>query len=529
MGGLESSSVSRCRRCGRHGATTAVALTLTEDPKDQAAVVIVTETGFDELGGSADPAVARAESDAYWTAALGRLADLASAARQRKKKVAQAVVVIHGMGEQVPGATVRAFVQAVAEPEERDEVHSRPDTISPGFELRRWRLDPTATRPATDFFEGYWANEVRDTSIGQVLSWLRLLLIRRPSTVAPGLRKLWWGSWLTVALLIGGLLLIGVTDVELTEPTDLLALAVPLLLGVVDSFMVQRVGDAARYLWPHPANVVVRDRVRGKGVALLEALHRCGRYDRIVVVGHSLGSVIAYDIVGHYWIRVHRHHGSPTDVSNQAAAALAREVEAGDAPSAAEGRPLQWEAWGEIRRNTQPWLITDLVTLGSPLAHAGMLLARSPGELAAAIQRTELPSCPPSPADDIWFDGSYRDRFGARHNFRYFTDQAPFAVTRWSNLYFPVRAGVMGDIVGGPLVGVFGRWISDEPVTWNSGWWRNRTPLAHTSYWRLPKSTVPAAAEHLAGLQRALDLYRRNDLENIADAIPPEAWLAAAT
>jgi len=509
----------------RHGAATTLTVTINED-QNQTAVVGITEAGFDALGGTCDPPTARAEAAAYWTGAMERLAGEATAARQRRKNVAQAVIVIHGIGEQVPGATVRAFVQAAADPGERTQVRSKPDTVSPGFELRRWRLDPNEERPTTDFFEAYWASEVRDTTIRQVLSWLRTLFIRPPSTVAPGLKALWWGSWLSVVLLVVAAVRIGVTDVELTEPQGWLPLLVPVVLGVVNGFLVQGVGDAARYLWPHPANVAVRDRVRGNGVALLEALHRSGRYHRIVVVGHSLGSVIAYDIVNHYWIRVHRSHGSPIAVSHEKAADLARQVAAGSATGYAEGRPLQWEAWKEIRRNTQPWLISDLVTMGSPLAHAGMLLATSPADLAETINRLELPSCPPSPPDDIWFDASYRDRFGTRRNYRYFSIQAPFAVTRWTNLFFPVRAGIMGDIVGGPLVEVFGRWIHDQPVSWNQGRLRNLTPMAHTSYWRLPTSSDPAASKHIKALQQALDLGQRRELEDLADAIPPEAWMA---
>jgi hypothetical protein len=41
-------------------------------------------------------------------------------------------------------------------------------------------------------------------------------------------------------------------------------------------------------------------------------------------------------------------------------------------------------------------------------------------------------------------------------DFRYFTHNAPFAAVRWTNLYFPVRFGFFGDVVGGPLVDVFG-------------------------------------------------------------------------
>jgi hypothetical protein len=74
---------------------------------------------------------------------------------------------------------------------------------------------------------------------------------------------------------------------------------------------------------------------------------------------------------------------------------------------------------------------------------------------------------------------------------------------------------------------VFGRWIADEPLRWNAGRLRGRTPLAHTSYWRIPGSTDSAASQHLATLQAALDLDRRKDLEALVESIPPEAWLEA--
>jgi hypothetical protein len=44
--------------------------------------------------------------------------------------VRQAVLVIHGIGEQTPGETVRNLVQAAADPDERSAVRSKPDRIS---------------------------------------------------------------------------------------------------------------------------------------------------------------------------------------------------------------------------------------------------------------------------------------------------------------------------------------------------------------------------------------------------------------
>src|SRR5262249_23061735 len=75
---------------------------------------------------------------------------------------------------------------------------------------------------------------------------------------------------------------------------------------------LQYAGDAARYLSPRPENVGVRRAIRSAAIELLEGLHddpSWRRYHRIIVVGHSLGSVIAYDALTHLWQR--RHHPKP--------------------------------------------------------------------------------------------------------------------------------------------------------------------------------------------------------------------------
>ncbi|MEW8268619.1 MAG: hypothetical protein AB2731_20955 [Candidatus Thiodiazotropha sp.] len=60
--------------------------------------------------------------------------------------------------------------------------------------------------------------------------------------------------------------------------------------------MKEVVGDAARYLRPAAQNIQRRQEIRTAGVDLLKNLHDRG-YDRIIIVGHSLGSVIGYDIL----------------------------------------------------------------------------------------------------------------------------------------------------------------------------------------------------------------------------------------
>ncbi|WP_230684089.1 hypothetical protein, partial [Streptococcus pneumoniae] len=51
------------------------------------------------------------------------------------------------------------------------------------------------------------------------------------------------------------------------------------------------VGDAARYLDATPQNVQRRHEIRAAGLATLKSLHE-KEYKRIIVVGHSLGTVI---------------------------------------------------------------------------------------------------------------------------------------------------------------------------------------------------------------------------------------------
>ena len=61
------------------------------------------------------------------------------------------------------------------------------------------------------------------------------------------------------------------------------------------------VGDAVYYLDPAPANIQRRQEIRAKGVEILNKLHASQEYQRIILVGHSLGSVIGYDMLTYAW------------------------------------------------------------------------------------------------------------------------------------------------------------------------------------------------------------------------------------
>jgi len=62
---------------------------------------------------------------------------------------------------------------------------------------------------------------------------------------------------------------------------------------------------------------------------------------------------------------------------------------------------------------------------------------------------------------------------------------APFAVVRWTNLYFPVRGGLLGDWFGGRLRPLFGNGIVDTAVLGNQPG-RLLPGIAHRRYLGYP-------------------------------------------
>src|SRR4029079_13511206 len=98
---------------------------------------------------------------------------------------------------------------------------------------------------------------------------------------------------------------------------------------------------------------------------------------------------------------------------------------------------------------------TDLITLGSPLAHAAVLLAEDVPDLQRRQQEGELPTCPPVPDQNSpnkekyayqWPEFTHQDAAGT-YQLRWLHSAAVFACTRWTNIYFPAWLGVFGDLV----------------------------------------------------------------------------------
>ena len=205
----------------------------------------------------------------------------------------QAVVIIHGIGEQRPMETLRRFVSGVlgvSAPTLQNRVFSKPDRISDTLELRRLAVSPgrfgdfvLKEQCETDFYELYWQHLMRGTSWRPVLEWT-LSLLFHPGKLNPRLRKVWKRVVLILVTLLVAIVFGAVAWPALKIGTLwVTSLAIPALLlwrllewvirGRIERFVVGFLGDAVRYLNPDPQNVEARRAIRTAGLTLLRGLH----------------------------------------------------------------------------------------------------------------------------------------------------------------------------------------------------------------------------------------------------------------
>ncbi|MEZ4699085.1 MAG: hypothetical protein R2834_02045 [Rhodothermales bacterium] len=413
-----------------------------------------------------------------------------------RSKSKQAVLLIHGIGEQRPMDTLRGFVKAVwttntaiQHEHARPGVFSKPDMLSGSYELRRITTTQDRNGVRTDFYEFYWAHLMGGTSLGHIASWLRILLQRKPWKLPAHLRGAW--VFLVLVIVFVALLAVQLTVPDFIElPRLLTGVGGLIVLGIIVPLINGIVGDAARYLNPEPSNIHRRQEIRSHGVDILNKLHASGQYSRIVVVGHSLGSVIGYDVLSCAWPAYAEQ--VEKGKNNPVLTALEQELGEG-AVDTARYQDRQRALLGELQANGCPWLVTDFITLGSPLAHAELLLAHDDADLRAKQEERELPRCPPVlEAGKISFPAHL-----ARRKLHH---AAVFGPTRWTNLYFPARWLVKGDFIGGALRPVFGEGIADVPVHTT----RRYGLLTHTLYWKLGPND--AALPHIERLRAAMNM-----------------------
>jgi hypothetical protein len=308
-------------------------------------------------------------------------------------------------------------------------------------------------------------------------------------------------------------------------------LIVGIYLAVNACFLQPYLGDAARYFRNSPANVAVRREIRKQAVETLERLHLCGEYDRIIVVAHSLGSVVAYDMLRAYYSRINSSLPDPRrlgpdfealdegSLSRQKARARGREIirrMAAETEAArkriASGIPQPGDA------PLKAWLVTDFVTLGSPLTHAHYLMCsgadceQMAGDFERRTRERELPTCPPRKLND----DNCLTFVNPRVDLRRFHHGGQFGLTRWTNLYFPMTKLFWGDAIGGPVAAIFrdpgspgrapAQHVADVPVYTSR---QNQDDFfSHTLYWEISKSDCSDGydAPHIVALKNAIDL-----------------------
>lgn len=399
----------------------------------------------------------------------------------------QAVVIIHGIGEQQPMNTLRDFINGLypAKDDGQQHVFSKPDRISEVLDMRRMSAPAAVTGNATDFYELYWAHLMQGSTLAHVGDWFFMLLRRPMSAVPERLQLIWLISW---AVLIGVVLVavfygyIGRTQFALVN-AGLIGLVLYAFRGLFRKMALGYLADAARYLRPAPENVGIRQAIRSAGIDVLRRLHDepMQRYDRIVVVGHSLGSVIAYDILTHLWQEMHWLHTKPEKPEQPRYEEMRRRLEnaAGSVGEFDSFRNMQEELFREERSLGMPWKISDFVTVGSPLTYADYLLAdRRTYPIALKITDRESPTCPPQLEDgrDVgYLSPSYRLQDGTLAKKKLLHHAALFACTRWTNIYFH------SDVIGGEIKKHFGNGVKEVPISGKTS--SGKTLLSHTMYW----------------------------------------------
>ncbi len=383
-----------------------------------------------------------------------------------------------------------------------DAVYSKPYPLYQDFELRRLTTPENSAHIRTDFFELYWAHLMSGTKIAHLVGWAKTLLLRRPSTVP---RHLLLAYWVCILLVLLGLIMAyrtaALKAAGSVAPFWVSLTATLFVIPAVMGILLNIVGDAARYLHVAPENVDCRRAIRTMGVRVLKSLHRRG-YDRIIVVGHSLGAVIGYDILYHTWAAFNEDKpsaGAPAYAALDALETLTASLIDGQDVEVSKFQTAQRAYFNEMKANGVRWRVSDFITLGSPLAHAQILMARDATELTAKSNDRELPCCPPTlEISQHELATLRRFSYPPAAAARVPHHAAVFGPTRWTNLFFPCRAIFRGDLIGGPVQSVLGRGIRDIAV--RTRLWRGF--FSHTLYWT-PEGGDDA---HVAALRDALDL-----------------------
>ncbi|WP_116875379.1 hypothetical protein [Terrimonas sp.] len=405
-----------------------------------------------------------------------------------------AVVVVHGMGNQFPMDTLRGFVEALQKP--NATLYSSPNRITDDLELRRLSF----REEKMDYFEYYWAHEMEEPKLGETLLWsLKLLFVKkRSASFKKHIYKVYLlllSIILLVAAIAGGVFWLFKDEIQGLLAVSVYGFSVAVLIRFVWSLLsgsiigsVQSsIGDVVKYTIPSPGNIAVRDKIRKKGIELLKKLHEAKKedgktksYHKIIVVGHSLGSIVAYDILNSLFAEYHTAFENIPGYFKQEELDKLLLASSNPDHTSYNYQNIQNAVFNEYQSLGCKWRIHQFITLGSPLTHAPMLLNKKLDDFARKKQQREFPSSPPQPDDKdkhFVFKKNYKSSKGKPRTVKILHHAALFGITQWTNIYYK------NDWIGGALSPEFGKGIKDVELMANNRWTRLIPMATHTKYW----------------------------------------------
>lgn len=422
-----------------------------------------------------------------------------------------AVIIVHGMGEQKPMTTLRGFASSLLDYEKHalqleEEVDRwvKPNVLSTTFSSKKITARHNKSRSAVEFFEYYWAHNMRDNNISHIQQWYFGLMLK--TNVPNRLRIFWIISWILLFIILA--LILGIVHPSfyshLTDETPSIFSGLSInklisIISIIGTFaltwiqkkLIGSFGDAARYFNITPENIKERDRIISDGLNLIKSLDP-KEYSRIIVVGHSLGSAIAYDILNILWFDKYQNITFDDDKKNKIFIAAINEIAAFqkmknlDLENKKKLQNAQSELFKLIRKAKEPWLVSDFITLGSPLTYGPFLMAETTYDFQNRIADREINICPPNPekgTHSLYFLENEKDNPVIHLG-------GMFASIRWTNLYYP------GDIIGGKINTLLGQGIINHKCRTKG--LLQHLPTSHTRYWasRVKESSIENSPEY---------------------------------
>jgi len=370
-----------------------------------------------------------------------------------------AIVVIHGMGNQYPMDTISDFVENLFD----GIKFSTPERVSGSLDHRK--LIGFHKKIQYDCYEYYWAHLVKEPDLSNTIFWLYRLLWRK--TLSERLKE--FIVLLRVITFVLPLFIIFffyfyyiiLVCILYWHPFwchilfFVVSIIVFYILKYCTNLFTQIFGDVIRYTIPHPSSLEFRQKISNNAVEFLTNLHKKD-YSRIVIVGHSLGSIIAYEMIINTFGQFTKEFAPTSTISEN----FAKQI------SAMKTQDLRRDTLGNFFK----WKVSDFISCGSPLCHAKMIMVENEEMFDKKVEKGEYPVCPPE-RDNLFYD------FRASGNFTP-THDSVFGFVNWNNLYFT------NDPVGGDLKNIFKKGIINKkiiPITYKG------IRISHIQYWNKNK------------------------------------------